>query len=233
MNPRAASLSMNRLMPALACCVVSASLLGAEAPVNVAAAKTDADLPAPFDEQIVSPLIKNSPFIRSVSLSDSLVLTGLANLAGKQVATILNTETGMSYSVSEDPSPNGWKLIEASTTTDINRASAKVSINGEVVTIRYNKDEMSSDKLKKHKMKTTGTGPAPSEGDRFRRSDKQGPSEEDRRRYESMSDTGKEKLRSFFRENMDRLRTMGTDEERRNFVKSAFDKIEKDDKGGK
>lgn len=218
---------MKRHAILIVCCLAWARLPAADPPVG------DVDLPQPFDATIVAALIQNSPFIRSVSLSDSLILTGLAYIDGKPVATILNTETNQSYSVSEDPNHVGWKLTEATATTDINRAQAKVAIGGEVVVIRYNKDAMTPENLKKNRGKSSGNGPPSGEGDRFRRSDSRGPSEEDRKRYESLSESGKEKLRNFMRENMDKLRTAGTDEERKQFVRNAFDKIEKEDKGGK
>ena len=217
---------MNRLAIAIACCLLGGRMSAAESPAG------DVDLPQPFDATTVTPLIQNSPFIRSVSLSDSLILTGLAYIESKPVATIMNTETNQNYSVSVDPNPMGWKLTEATATTDINRAQVKIAIGGEVVVIRYNKDAMTPESLKKNKGKS-GAPSSGENGDRFRRTESRGPSEEDRKRYESLSDSGKEKLRNFFRDNMDKMRTAGTDEERRQFVRSAFEKIEKEDKGGK
>ena len=208
-------------------CLIWARLPAADPPAG------DVDLPQPFDVATVTPLIQNSPFIRSVSLSDSLILTGLAYIDGKPVATILNTETRQSYSVSEDPNPLGWKLTEATATTDINRAQAKIAIGGEVVVIRYNRDAMSPENLKKQRSKTSSNAPSPGDSDRFRRSDGRGPSDEDRKKYESLSEAGKEKLRNFFRDNMDKIRTAGNDEERRQYIRNAFEKIEKEDKGGK
>lgn len=225
MSDQSAAIPMNHPAFAFLICFSSAALF----------LRAADDLPVPFDSNTVTPLIQNSPFIRSVSLTDSLVLTGLAYIDGKPVATIMNTDTHQSFSVSHEPNALGWKLTEATATTDINRASAKIAIGGEVVTIRYNKDLMTPDALKKNRPKSPSNGPPPADGggDRFRRSESRGPSEEDRRRYENMSDGAKEKLRNFFRENMDKLRTAGTEEERRALVRSAFDKIEKEDKGGK
>jgi hypothetical protein len=218
---------MKRLATALACCILCGQSRAADAPAG------DVDLPQPFDATTVTPLIQNSPFIRSVSLSDSLILTGLAYIDGKPVATILNTETSHSYSVSEEPNPMGWKLTEATATTDITRAQAKIAIGGEVVVIRYNRDAMTPESLKKLKGKSGTNTSSSDSGDRFRRSDSRGPSEEDRKKYESLSEAGKEKLRNFFRDNMDKIRTAGNDEERRQFIRNAFEKIEKEDKGGK
>lgn len=63
--------------------------------------------------------------------------------------------------------------------------------------------------------------------------DRRGPTEEDRRRYESLSDSGKEKLRSFFRDHADEIRNLAGDEARREFVRKAFDKIVAEDKTAK
>ena len=195
----------------------------------------DPDLPAPFDPNSVSGVIQNSPFSRSVNLSDSLILTGLAYIEKKPVVTILDTATNRHHVVSDEPNALGWTLTEASTNNDLNRAQAKVSIGGEIITIRYNADAMTPESMKKNKSKSTPNGPPPGDsgGDRFRKSEMRGPSEDDRKRYEALSDSAKDKMRSFFRENMDRIRSAGNDEERRQFIRGAFEKIEKEDKKGK
>lgn len=212
-------------------CLLSALPIAAVAAVE---SPGDPDLPQPFDATTLDPLVQNSPFTRAVNLSDSLVLSGLAYIDKKPVATIINIETKQSHVVSEQVNRSGWKLIEATATTDLNRAQVKVSIGGEIVVIRYDKEALSPENLRK-KSSTSGSGGPPGgppgEGDRFRRSGSRGPSDEDRQRYESLSEQAKDKFRNFMRENMDRLRNAGTDEERRQFVRSAFDKIEKEDKG--
>lgn len=190
----------------------------------------DPDLPQPFDATTLDPLVQNSPFTRAVNLSDSLVLSGLAYIDKKPVATIINIETKQNHVVSEQVNRSGWKLIEATATTDLNRAQVKVSIGGEIVVIRYDREALSPENLRKKSSSSSPGGP-PGEGDRFRRSGSRGPSDEDRQRYESLSEKAKDKFRNFMRENMDRLRNAASDEERRQFVRSAFDKIEKEDKG--
>ncbi|MFZ4767302.1 MAG: hypothetical protein ACOYMN_20305, partial [Roseimicrobium sp.] len=55
-------------------CVSAVSALNAQ----TAAAVSDPDLPKPITPEDVSPLIAASPFTRSLNLSDSLVLTGIA-----------------------------------------------------------------------------------------------------------------------------------------------------------
>ena len=51
------------------------------------AAISDPDLPTPFDATVANSLLENSPVTRSLNLSDALVLTGIAYIDGKPVAT--------------------------------------------------------------------------------------------------------------------------------------------------
>lgn len=83
-------------------------------------------------------LRKQSPFLRSLNLSDSLVLTGFAEVEGERVASILNRETKETYVVSSRMNSQGWKMVELKADDDLEKVSAKVSVDGgEVVTVRY------------------------------------------------------------------------------------------------
>jgi len=79
-----------------------------------------------------------SPFLRSLNLSDSLILTGFADVEGERVATIMNKETKETYVVSSQLNSQGWKMVDLKTDEDLEKVAAKVSIDGgEVVTVRY------------------------------------------------------------------------------------------------
>ncbi len=83
-------------------------------------------------------LTKQSPFTRSINLSDSLILTGIATVDQEQVATLLNKETKETYVVSSTLNSQGWKMVELKSDEDLEKVSAKVSVEGgEVVTVRY------------------------------------------------------------------------------------------------
>lgn len=212
-------------------------LLAVLLPVVAQGADADSDLPQPFDPNSVVNVLQNSPFSRMVNISESLVLTGIAYIEGKPVATILNKDTKQSYVVSEKPNAQGWTLNEALPAAQISKAQAKISIGGEVVSVRYDSEAMTPENMKKKEKRPEGgggpPGPPPGGDDRYRRSSR-GPSEEDRKRYESLSDGAREKFRNILREKMmdERFRN-APEEERRNVIRNAFDKIEKDDKGGK
>lgn len=195
---------------------------------------SDPDLPQPFDAGIAQPVLENSPFTRALNLSDSLTLTGLAYIQGKPVATVFDKSKKASYLVSEEPNAQGWKLAEASASTAISRSQAKIMVGNEVVTVRYAAEQISPEEMKKNRRPSDrgpGPPPPPDAGGPPRR-EFRGPSEEDRRRYESLSERGKEKLRDFFRESREKLMN-ASPEERMNFIRSNFDRIEKEDRGGK
>lgn len=79
-----------------------------------------------------------SPFLRSLNLSDSLVLTGFAEVENERVATIMNRETKQTYVVSSQVNSQGWKMVELKADADLETAAVKVAVDGgEVVTVRY------------------------------------------------------------------------------------------------
>ena len=199
------------------------------ASVALLAQEPDPDLPPSFETESIAPVIASSPFTRSVNLSDSLVLTGVAYIEGKAVATLFDKEKGQSLVVSEEPNAQGWTLAEATPVNNLTRAQAKIQIGGEVVTIRYSSEDLNT--------KPSGDdrrGPPPGGGgDRFQKGGR-GPSEEDRKRYESLSDKAKEKFRNMMREKFtDEKFRSAPEEERRALIRREFDRIEKEDKGGR
>ena len=193
----------------------------------------DPDLPQPFDPASLTAIVENSPFTRIVSISDSLVLTGMAYVDGKPVVTIFDKTAKQSLVVSDEPNLKGWKLVSAQPSEKIDFAQAKIAIGGETFSIRHttlDKDDMKKDKGERRS--EGGTAGPPGGGERFNRS--KGPSEEDRKRYESLSDKAREKFRDVLREKFsDEKFRNAPEEERRNMMKSAFEKIEKEDKGGR
>ncbi|MHB1080021.1 MAG: hypothetical protein ACYC67_11485 [Prosthecobacter sp.] len=197
------------------------------------AVPVDPDLPQPFDATSLSAIIQNSPFTRIVSISDSLVLTGMAYVNGKPVVTIFDKNEKQSLVVSEEPNLKGWKLIEALPTVNIDRAQAKIAIGGETFSIRHS--VLDKNDLTKGKSDKGDKGPRndSSGGDRLNRGNR-GPSEEDRKKYESLSDKAKEKFRDAMREKFsDEKFRNAPEEERRNAIKSMFEKIQKEDGRGK
>ena len=201
-----------------------------EAPARPAL-PTDPDLPQPFDPSQMSTTLKTSPFNRAVNLSESLVLTGMAFVDGKPMATLLDKESKKTYVVSEVPNASGWTLAEATPTTDLKRLQVKVNVAGEVVTIRHD-TESQEEAMKKHKTSPGGTSSGGDERrgeDRgFSRGERRGPPPEVMERYNKLSDGAKEKMKQHFTEHKDRLMNMNP-EERKSFMEKSFKKIAEED----
>jgi len=192
---------------------------------------SDPDLPQPFDPESLASVTTSSPFTRMVNMSDNLVLTSISYINGKPVATIFNKETKESFIVSNEPNFQGWVLNEALPAPDITRSRAVVTIGGEQVKVSY--AAITAEDMKGGK-KDKGSGDRPSPGgDSFRREGR-GPSDEDRKKYESLSDKAKEKFRDMMRSKFsDEKFRNAPEEERRNLIRKEFERIEKEDKGGK
>ena len=199
----------------------------------------DPDLPQTFDPNGAHSLLENSPFTRTLNLSDSLVLTGIAYIQGKPIVTIMNKVTKESYVVSDEPNSVGWKLAQTNASSSLTRAQAKVMIGGEMVTIRYSDETLSPDAMKKGGFKpgggdaeerTRGEGP-PGGGDRGRRGGFGRPSQEDMDRFRALSDTAKGKFIGAMMESRERMAN-ATDEERNAFRQTIFKKIEQEDGKG-
>ncbi len=218
----------------LAAILVACSALAQEAPITTppapaAAVVKDPDLPQPFDPKVLAPILTNSPFNRSVNLSDSLVLTGMATVDGKAMVTLMDKELKRTYVVTDEPNENGWKLAEAPHQVELKKALVKISIGSEVVTIRHDR-EGQEETMKKDKH-SPGSTPQrePSSNDRgYKRGPRTGPSPEQRERWEKLSPESQEKVKNLFRENRERVMSM-TDEQRRSFFESNFKTIEEAD----
>ena len=106
------------------------------------AGSSDPDLPRPFDPNVATPLLQSSPFSRTLNLSDSLQLTGIAYVEGKPVATLVDKATKKHYLVSEKPNEMGWRLKDASPSSDPRLAQVKLMVGPEEVIIHYNNAEI-------------------------------------------------------------------------------------------
>ena len=107
---------------------------------------SDDVLPRPVTAENFAELKQNSPFRRTLELSDSLVLTGIAMIEGSAYATLFDSESKVSYVVSETVSPQGWQLVSVGgNDTNLESLTAKIQIDGgEVVSIRYQKIDFQS-----------------------------------------------------------------------------------------
>lgn len=97
-----------------------------------------------------APLKDNSPFLRTLELSKSLVLTGLARTDDGLFATILDVETRQSQVISKDANWQGWRILELKgNEKDLETITARIQVaGGEIASIRYEKVQPAPKKVK-------------------------------------------------------------------------------------
>ena len=104
---------------------------------------SETPLPLPVDERHFSALREHSPFTRSLNLSGALVLTGVAEMDGTPVATLIDTENGLSMAISEFPDDRGWKLVGFQRKDDLEVAVATIAVEGgEVIKVYYDEERI-------------------------------------------------------------------------------------------
>ncbi len=101
----------------------------------------DGTIPQAFKTEDFQALMSNSPFTRTLGVSDSVILTGIAHFDNETYATLLDTKTMESQVVSKTPNFHGWQLVGVGgDPANMLTWNAKVLIpGGETVSIRYQK----------------------------------------------------------------------------------------------
>ncbi|MDB6006566.1 MAG: hypothetical protein JWR15_3553 [Prosthecobacter sp.] len=117
------------------------TLHAAEIVPQILPPENDGAIPQPVNMEAFDALLTNSPFTRSLGVSDSLILTGVAHFEKDVFATLLDTKTFESHIVSRTPNFQGWQLVGVGgSTAEIQTWSAKIQVpGGEVISVRYQK----------------------------------------------------------------------------------------------
>jgi hypothetical protein len=102
----------------------------------------DADLPQPVNEAAAQEILANSPFTRSLDLSHTLQLTGIAFVEGHPMATFFNRETKRSFVLSDEPDESGWRLLETHPSTEFARTMVKIQAMNEQVTVAFSEEQI-------------------------------------------------------------------------------------------
>lgn len=115
---------------------LGADMAGERPPVE-----NDPAIPQSVKAENFDAIITSSPFTRSLGGSDSLILTGIANLEQDVFATLFDTHTMESHVVSTRENAQGWQLVGiGGDAADLKTLSAKIQIaGGQVITVRYQK----------------------------------------------------------------------------------------------
>ena len=120
---------------------LAVTLRAAETAPQALPPNDDGAIPRAVNMEDFEALVTNSPFTRSLGVSDSLILTGVAHFEKEVFATLLDTKTFESHVVSKTPNFLGWQLIGVGGhSAEIQTWSAKIQVpGGEVISVRYQK----------------------------------------------------------------------------------------------
>ena len=195
----------------------------------------DPDLPQPLNLDSAQPLLQSSPFTRALDLSDSLMLTGLAYVQGKPVATITDRSTRQSYLVSEEPNAQGMRLAEASASNEPRRTLVTLVVGTEEVTIHYNEGQLTPTTNKSAFASRFPTEQEVTRKDENGKSYISGSmylSDADHETYRhGMSPEARDKFRQEIRVARDKMSSFSP-QERATFAKKVFDNAMSEDKAG-
>lgn len=131
---------MKSFFPMLTAVVFAAETASAQAPLPGA-------VPEPVTAAAYQELLERPPFRRHLSLSDALVLSGVASLPAGKLITVWNRNTGESFVVTASPNAQGWKLVEVNESADLRRVSATIEAGAQRLTVRFDPTRLNPPKL--------------------------------------------------------------------------------------
>jgi len=140
LNPSSINRVSGNIVAILAAIVIfsGTSFLRGETPAQTS---PPSELPEPVTKENFEALKNQSPFLRSIGLSKSIVLTGIARMEEGVFASLFDLETRESYLVGQKANPEGWQLVSINgDQSNLETLTARVKIAGsEVISIRYEK----------------------------------------------------------------------------------------------
>lgn len=100
--------------------------------------------PAPVGGEDFAPLVQTSPFLRSLDLSQSLQLTGVARINGDLVATLRDRETKKTHLVSRDANDQGWRMVKVEGEQgQLESVTAEIAMaGGETFALRFDETQL-------------------------------------------------------------------------------------------
>ena len=171
-------------------------------------------------------VLGNSPFLRTLSLTETFALRGIAEIDGEQVATLFNRETEKSVLVSASKAnPEQMKLLavngDPGALAGMDSVSATIAVAGEQVELKFEPNRIAP---RPGNSKGSSGGPGGKPGESKGESERRGPSKEDMDRYNSLSDEQKSKFRDYMRQTMQKYPDMSR-EERGNMIRGALTRL--------
>ena len=104
-------------------------------------------IPASVSAASYPDLLERPPFRRILTLSESLILSGVATLHGGKIVTVWDRTSARSFVVGAHPNPQGWKLLEVSENSDLRSVTATIAAGDQKITLRFDPERLTPPKL--------------------------------------------------------------------------------------
>ena len=172
-------------------------------------------------------LLENSPFTRTLNISEVFSLTGVAQIGGKPVLTLLNRTTKETTMVSDEPNEDGWRIMEIYPSIELGKVEAKISAGaGQVVSVRFDEKQLNPENNGAGKRPPQQNQGRPPQGGGERR----GPDPKIMEKYRSLSQEQQQRFREIMREQWMKNRNMSP-EERQQMTARALEEVTRGGRG--
>lgn len=104
-------------------------------------------IPTPVTAENYPDLLQRPPFRRVLTLSESLILSGVASLPHGKIVTVWDRASARSFVVGAHPNPQGWKLLEVSGNNDLRSVTATIAAGDQKITLRFDPERLTPPKL--------------------------------------------------------------------------------------
>jgi len=104
-------------------------------------------IPKPVTAADFTDLIERPPFRRFLSLSEALVLSGVARLPDGPVVTVWNRSTGEMFVVTASANSQGWRLLDLANSTDLRSVVATIGAGDQKIALRFDPNRLAPPKL--------------------------------------------------------------------------------------
>ncbi len=117
----------------------------------------DPDLPGKLPANSYDSLFSSSPFRRLLTLSDALVVTGIAKLPEGPVATILNRSNNQTVTVGREPNALGWRIVSVEGTR-METVQVRIEADGQEVLVRFDPLQIAPEEIRRQRRRKAEPG---------------------------------------------------------------------------
>ncbi|HUF61925.1 MAG TPA: hypothetical protein VMN36_07600 [Verrucomicrobiales bacterium] len=126
-------------------------------PAAAAEESADPDLPGKLPANSYDSLFSSSPFRRLLTLSDALVVTGIAKLPEGPVATILNRSNNQTVTVGREPNALGWRIVSVDGSR-METVQVRIEAEGQEVTVRFDPLQIAPEEIRRQRRRRAEPG---------------------------------------------------------------------------